>query len=227
MPWIESSRISIKMRGNSLGHHQAFEKEERFGKFQSKMFAELLHIAGAMAAELAFYGENSNGVGGDMQQTTWTATTMVGAAGMSPMPVDLHGKTFPDENEEQSRERVVRRFEDLGYRMMNRTAAGWDANMDPRKRAYAAQFMGEALVTTYNLMVANKDKIQAIADAVVDKKEIYGDDLLRLLDAQNLVKPEIDWTDEKSWPVVMNWSKDPRERHRDRDGRGDFEGMQA
>jgi ATP-dependent Zn protease len=220
MPWIESSRISIKMRGNSLGHHQAFEKEERFGKFQSKMFGELLHIVGAMAAELAFYGENSNGVGGDMQQTTWIATTMVGAAGMSPLPLDLHGKTFADENEEQSRDRVIRRFEDIGYRMMNRTAAGWDANMDPRKRAYAAQFMGEALVTAYNLMIANKDKIQAIADAVVEKKEIYGDDLVRLLDAQEFVKPEIDWTDEACWPAMMNWSKDPREAGRDRDDRG-------
>jgi hypothetical protein len=71
--------------------------------------------------------------------------------------------------------------------------------------------MGEALVTTYNMMIANKDKIQAIADAVVEKREIYGDDLVRLLDEQNLVKPDIDWTDEASWPKIMNWSKDPRE----------------
>jgi hypothetical protein len=219
MPWLESSRISIKMRGNSLGHHQAFEKEERFGKFQSKMFGELLHIVGAMAAELAFYGENSNGVGGDMQQTTWIATTMVGAAGMSPLPLDLRGKTFPGEDEEQSRERVVRRFEDIGGRMMNRTAAGWDSLQDPRKRAYAAQFVGEALVTAYNLILANKEKIEAVADAVIEKKEIYGDDLVRLLDAQDFVKPEIDWTDEKTWPKLMNWSKDPRENDRDRESR--------
>jgi ATP-dependent Zn protease len=177
-----------------------------------------------MAAELAFYGENSNGVGGDMQSTTWLATTMVGAAGMSPMPIDLHGKTFADETEEQSRERVIRRFEDIGYRMMNRTAAGWDANMDPRKRAYAAQFMGEALVTAYNLITKNKDKIQAVADAVMEKKEIYGDDLVRLLDAQEFEKPEIDWTDEATWPKLMNWSRDPRERDRDERG-GEFGGM--
>ena len=91
------------MRGGSLGHHQSFEKEERFGTFQSKMFGELIHAVGAMAAEFAFYGENSNGVGGDLQSTTWTAATMVGAAGMSPLPLDLHGKTFADETEEQSR----------------------------------------------------------------------------------------------------------------------------
>jgi cell division protease FtsH len=206
-PELESSRLSIKMRGQSLGHHQAFEKEERFGKFQSKMFGELIHLVGAMAAEVAFYGENSNGVGGDMQSTTWLASTMVGAAGMSPLPLDLHGKTFPGESEEQTRERIMRRLEDLGGRLMNRTAGGWEALGDPRKRAYAAQFIGEAFVTAYNLILENKDKIEVVADAVMDQKEIYGDDLIRLLDSQEFVRPRIDWTDEAAWPNFMNWTK--------------------
>ena len=217
MPELESSRLSIKMRGNTLGHHQAFEKEERFGKFQSRMFAEIVHFVGAMAAELAFYGENSNGVGGDLQGTTWIASTMVGAAGMSPIPIDLKGKTFDDETEDQTRERVNRRLEDVGLRLMNRTADGWASLSDPRKRAYAAQFIGEAFVTAYNLILVNKDKIEAVADAVIDKKEIYGDDLVRLLDAQNFVKPDIEWTNEEAWPKFMNWSKDPRERSQDRE----------
>ena len=50
------------------------------------LFGELIHDVGAMAAELAFYGENSNGVGGDMAQATWLASSMVGGAGMSPLP---------------------------------------------------------------------------------------------------------------------------------------------
>jgi ATP-dependent Zn protease len=210
-PEVESSRLSIRMRGRSGGHHQSFEKEERFGKFQSMMFGELIHGVGAMAAELAFYGENSNGVGGDMAQTTWLASTMVGGSGMSPLPIDLHGKTFPDEDEEQSYQRVLRRFEDIGLRMMNRTAAGFDAGADPRKRAYAAQFLGQALVMAYNLVIENKDKVQAVADAVIDQREIFGDELVRLLDEQRFVKPEIDWTNEETWPKLMNWSRDPRE----------------
>jgi ATP-dependent Zn protease len=210
-PEVESSRLSIRMRGRSGGHHQSFEKEERFGKFQSMMFGELIHGVGAMAAELAFYGENSNGVGGDMAQTTWLASSMVGGAGMSPLPIDLHGRTFADESEEQTRQRILRRFEDIGSRMMNRTAAGFGVDQDPRKRAYAAQFLGQALVIAYNLMTANREKVQAVAEAVMEKKEIYGDDLVRLLDSQHFVKPEIDWTSEESWPKLMNWSRDPRE----------------
>ena len=49
------------MRGGSLGHHQAIEKEERFSKFRSEQIAELIWIMGAIAAEQVFYGENSRG----------------------------------------------------------------------------------------------------------------------------------------------------------------------
>ena len=35
----ESSRLSIKMRGGSLGHHQAFEKEERFCSWRQRSSA--------------------------------------------------------------------------------------------------------------------------------------------------------------------------------------------
>jgi ATP-dependent Zn protease len=218
VPEVESSRLSIKMRGNSLGHHQSFEKEERFGAFQSRMFGELVHAVGAMAAELVFYGENSIGVGGDLQSTTRTATGMVGAAGMSPLPIDLNGKTFDDETEEQTRERVMKRLEDIGIRLMNRTASGWEALADPKKRGYAAQFIGEAFVTAYNLILQNKEKVEAIADKILEEKEIYGDDLVHLLDEQKFDRPRIDWTDEGVWPHFMNYSRDKKDEKDNKDG---------
>jgi hypothetical protein len=101
----------------------------------------------------------------------------------------------------------MRRFEDLGNRMMNITAMSNDA----RKRTYVAQFLGMALVIAYNLMLHNKDKVEAVADAVMEKKEIFGDDLVKLLDDQNFEEPEIDWTADETWPKIMNWSRDPRE----------------
>ena len=90
---------------------------------------------------------------------------------------------------------------------------------DPRKRAYAAQFIGQAFVTAYNLIQANRAKIENVANAVIEKKEIYGDDLVRLLDAQNFEKPEIDWTAEETWPNLMNWSSQRRETPRGRAAR--------
>jgi hypothetical protein len=142
---------------------------------------------------------------------------MVGAAGMSPSPIDLGGKTFADETEEQTRERVMRRLEDVGSRLMNRSAGGWDSLGDPKKRAYAAQFIGEAFVTAYNLILQNKEKIEAVADAVLEEKEIYGDDLIRLLDEQDFKRPVIDWTDESVWPKFMNWTKYEPKKDKDDD----------
>ena len=116
-----------------------------------------------MAAEFTFFGENSNGVGGDLQSTSWIASDMVGASGMSPLPIDLKGKTFADENEEQTRERVLARLEDIGVRLLNTGSIG-----DHRKQVYAAQIVGQAFVTAYNLIRINREKIENIADAVVD-----------------------------------------------------------
>jgi ATP-dependent Zn protease len=211
------------MRGFSRGHHQSFDKNERSGRFQSGLFAELIHDVGAMAAELVFYGENSNGVGMDMQMTTRLSTAMTGAAGMSPAPLDLKGKTLPGKTDQETREIINRRLEDLGGRLVNRSAASFQALGDRRKAAYTTRFVGQAILIAYQLVLLNKDKVEAVADAVFETKEIFGDELVKLLDAQNFVAPEIDWTDESIWPPIVDYTPDPR---RDRGGPGgDDEGL--
>jgi hypothetical protein len=44
--------------------------------------------------------------------------------------------------------------------------------------------------------------VERIAEAVIEKGELYGDDLVSLLDRQNLKKPEVDWTKEEMWPQI-------------------------
>ena len=56
--------------GRPLGHHQALEKEERFSSWRHEEMGRLTWTLGAMAAERVFYGENSTGVGGDVQSAT-------------------------------------------------------------------------------------------------------------------------------------------------------------
>ncbi|HVU76774.1 MAG TPA: AAA family ATPase [Gaiellaceae bacterium] len=205
---VESSRLSIKRRGETGGHHQSFEKEDRFSYFQDELIARVIHSVGAMAAEIVFYDENSWGVGGDLNTATWFVANMAGRWGMAPRPLDLKGATFADETQEQSEQRVKRRFEDIGMRLMNRVADN-PALQDPRKRSYAAQMLGESFVTAYNAMVVNKEAVDRIAEAVFEKQEIYGDELVSLLDGQHLVTPTIDWTDEASWPKI-DWSRNDK-----------------
>jgi cell division protease FtsH len=209
-PDLESSRLSIKMRGGSLGHHQAFQKEERFSQWQSEAMGDLVHVLGAMAAEHVFYDQTSSGVGGDLQYATARVATMVGAAGMGPLPLRLNGVKFADESEEQTRERIEKRFEKLGLTLMNRTRGSADFHadpiasvlQDPFKRATAAQILGQAFLTAREFVVLNKDAVEKIAEAVIEKEELYGDDLNRLLDSVELKKPEIDWTKEEIWPQI-------------------------
>src|SRR4029077_2358605 len=68
----ESTRLTIKKRGDQGvgGHHWMIEKEERLFSFQHEMFQDLIWGLGAMAAERVVYGENSNGVGGDVASVT-------------------------------------------------------------------------------------------------------------------------------------------------------------
>ena len=61
-----STRLSIRKRGSSGGHHQAMEIEDRFGHWRSEEVGDLIWGLGAMAAEHVFYGQNTTGVTGDV-----------------------------------------------------------------------------------------------------------------------------------------------------------------
>jgi ATP-dependent Zn protease len=199
----ESTRLSIRMRGQSLGHHQALEKEERFSKWRSEQVAALIWTLGAMAAERVFYDENSTGVGGDVQSATARAAFMVGASAMGPERIELNGGFADDEEREEARKKIMQRFEEIGLQIMNRTGSHdpvSEALGDPDKRKTAAQILGQAYVKAHNLIEHNKDAVSKIADVVVVRREIYGDELLDLLKDAKLTEPEIDYTEEKVWP---------------------------
>ena len=208
MEGAESTRLSIKMRGGSLGHHQALEKEERFSRFRSDEMARLVWALGAMAAERVFYGENSNGVGGDVQSATAQAAWMVGASAMGPEPFTV--TPLDDESDEEAKIRVLKRFETIGLQIMNRTSGGGPFTENPiagvlndrDKRALAAQILGQAYVSAYNLVVHNKDAVERIADELVARREVFGDELVEILDGAKLKMPEIDYGNEDAWPTM-------------------------
>jgi ATP-dependent Zn protease len=203
---VESTRLSIRMRGRALGHHQALEKEERFSKWRSEQMAMLIWGLGAMAAERVFYGENSTGVGGDVETVTGLAAWMVGTSAMGPERVDLDG--LPGDTKEE--DRIMRRFEQIGLQIMNRTGGGGALAHDPvasvlsdhDKRATAAQILGQAYVTAHNMVLHNRKGIEHIADQAMAKGEIYGDELLQVLKEAKLEAPRIDLLEESSWPKL-------------------------
>jgi ATP-dependent Zn protease len=211
MDEARSTRLSIRMRGGSLGHHMAVEKRERFSSWRHEEVGGLVWTLGAMAAEHVFYGENSIGVGGDLQSATAQAAWMVGFYGMGPEPIDLSGspKFQTDEERKKAEDEYMRRFERIGVQIMNRAAASsmmGDANplpailSDPHKKRSAAQILGQAYITAHCLIDHNREQVARIAETLVERKEIHGDEVVDLLEAANLEAPVIDITDESIWP---------------------------
>jgi SpoVK/Ycf46/Vps4 family AAA+-type ATPase len=196
-----STRLSIRKRGSSGGHHQAMEIEDRFGHWRSEQVGDLIWGLGAMAAEHVFYGQTTTGVGGDMYMTTYAASRMVSAHAMAPTPIDLSDRIADPEEREEAEKKVMERFEKLGNQLMNRTGDS-PGQGDRGKRPLMAGLLGQAFVVAWCTIRANRDATDYIASRLIAAGELYGDEVTDLLDEARLVKPEIDVLDEATWPVI-------------------------
>ena len=205
MKSAESTRLSIKMRGGSLGHHQALETEERFSSWRHEEVARLIWTLGAMAAEHVFYGENSRGVAGDVMSATSRAAWMVGMCAMGPAPIEL-GRTYDTAmDEEEARKEVADKFRKIGNTIMNgsRTPDSiLNVLSDKHAREEAAELIGQAYLAAYHLVLANKDGVEKVADVLVERREMHGDEVIELLDSIHLTIPEVDLTQETTWPRI-------------------------
>jgi ATP-dependent Zn protease len=206
----DHTRLSIRKRGRSLGHYQLMQKEERVEgvAFRHEEIAELVMILGAMAAEHVFYGENSTGVGGDVQSVTMGVGLLVGAAAIGPEPVDLRGRVPEHEREEREAE-LMDRFESIGNQIMNRLSGGpFDGDRigaalgDRYKRRAAARILGQAYITAFACMRHNREGVARVAETLMERRELYGDEVADVLNAANLEAPAIDLLDESLWPKV-------------------------
>jgi ATP-dependent Zn protease len=207
---VLSTRLSIRKRGESLGHHQAIQTQERFSSWRSEEFAKLVWTLGAMAAEHVFYGENSTGVGGDVMSATARAAWMVGYCAMGPNPIDLNGRFPSADDEAAEREKLLGRFEEIGVQIMRRAGTGGPFDEDPiagtlndrDKRKAVATLLGQAYVTAYATVASNRDQAERVTDTLIQRKEMHGDEVVDLLNSVGLVRPKIDLLAESTWPTV-------------------------
>jgi hypothetical protein len=139
---------------------------------------------------------------------TAQAAYMVGASAMGPEPFAVTPRE--DETEEEARERILKRFEKIGLQIVNRTGGGGPFAENPigavlsdhDKRALVGQMVGQAYVAAHNLVLHNRDAVEHIADVLTARRELFGDELLNLLDESKITIPEIDLSEESSWPTM-------------------------
>jgi len=173
----EAVRLSIRKRGATGGHLSSVESVERFARYRDELMGRLVTILGAYAAEVEFYGNNTQGVGGDLGQASYLAGAMVGAWGMD-------APKYEGANE--------RTLEKIGQRLV--AAAGPnDVRLTPNKMKTECIILGTAYVIARAAVAHNRTGIEKIVATLMREKEVYGDDLQRLLDGAGLVAPEVDW----------------------------------
>jgi ATP-dependent Zn protease len=73
---------------------------------------------------------------------------------------------------------------------------------DRDKRKAVAALLGQAYLTAYATVAANRDRVEKVAEELIQRKEMHGDEVVDLLNSVNLVRPQIDLLEEKSWPRV-------------------------
>ena len=168
---VLSTRLSVRKRGNSGGHHQAMRVEDRFVEWRSEQIAGLIWTLGAMAAEYVFYDQTTTGVGGDVYSTTAHAVRMVGHAGMGPTPIDLSDRIDDPERREEEEERIMKRFEKLGTQIMHRSGGSMMNDdgvsgvlADGGKRRLAAALIGQSFVIAYNTIRHNREGTDYVAE---------------------------------------------------------------
>jgi ATP-dependent Zn protease len=128
---------------------------------------------------------------------------------MGPEPLDLRGRVN-DGDLDETEKKLMERFERIGVQIMNRASMGSAMQgdpvaavlSDPSKRRAVAQILGQAYMTALCCVRHNREAVAQIADVLVQKRELYGDEVVELLEAAKLEPPVIDVLDEKIWPKV-------------------------
>lgn len=129
---------------------------------------------------------------------------------MAPEPVELGGSAGTAAEAAEARERIMGRFEHIGTQIMRRSGSGGPFDQDPiagvladrDKRALAAQLLGQAYMRAHALVQANRQAVEHIADVLVERRELHGDEVLELLDSAGLRVPGVDLTKDEAWPIL-------------------------
>jgi len=176
-------RLSIRMRGDSLGHHRAIEEQEQYIRFRSQWAADVRHSLGAIAAERVFYGENSSGVSSDLAMATRAACIMAGLVGMGGEQLPAH---------------LARKAVGIGETLVSAAEAGGAFGVEnpistvlrnPLSRRTVAQILGAAYIDCWRLMYVNQEAIDQAAEALIAQGELVGDEIKGLLDSVGLRFP--------------------------------------
>lgn len=155
--------LSIIKRRNALGLLAHSDTEERYTKSRSELEATLKVMLGGLAAEFVFFGESGTGPSSDLHAATSLVAQMIGSFGMGSSLVSYDAVS----NGMHSSPNIVAKVL---------------SNDDMRKELEAMLHRHRKEVI--KLLGDNSDLVIALRDALLDRDELLGDEIIQVLETQ-------------------------------------------
>ena len=160
-------RISIVGRGLSLGHTLIPPAQDRVHETKTRLLEQIATMLGGRAAEELIFSEMTTGASDDIQKATEVARTMVIEYGMSSLgPV----------NYDVERERMYGESSQISEEMQSK--------IDVEIR----RIMDQAYAQAQKLLKANRSKLDAVAEVLLQKETLEGDEFQTLVSGKKPVK---------------------------------------
>src|SRR5918997_4603134 len=150
--------LTIIKRKDALGLLAHSELEERFTKTRSEILALIQIAMGGMCAEELWFGEAGTGPGGDLQAATTAAAQMVGSLGMGGSLISYDAVATPG-----------------GANIVANVLAS-DSGREAVER-----ILDDAKATARRLLETNRHLVEALRDALLEREEPVGDEILDVL----------------------------------------------
>lgn len=164
-------KVTIVSRGMALGYVMGMPPEDRYTRTRAELLDEITVAMGGRVAEEIVFGEVTTGAENDFEQATDMARKMVTDFGMSEKlgPMSLgkrHGPVFLGRDLVESRNYS----EEVAY------------EIDKEVR----RIIDECYSRARQILEANRDKLEVIARALLEKESLDAEELERLLAGQPL-----------------------------------------
>ena len=168
-------KVTIIPRGRAGGYTLSLPKEDRYYATRSEMLDELKVLLGGRVAEALVLKEISSGASNDLQRATSLARQMICEYGMSP---ELGPMTFGHRQDQVFLGRDIGRDKDYSEEVA--------AEIDKEIR----KFIDEAYQKTESLLNENMDKLHLIADALIERETLEGEEIDQLMKYGKILSKE-------------------------------------
>jgi cell division protease FtsH len=160
-------KVTITSRGRHVGHLEVLQRDDRVVIGRSSLLDELTIAMAGVASEELVFGEPSTAAEGDLERATEMARRIVGRYGMS----DSVGRIQVLEREEEV-------FLGRDYLATQHVSSTTLEQVDLEVR----QLLDAAEREATTLLKANRKRLDALADALVEYEVLEGSSLENLLD---------------------------------------------